>query len=155
MAKSTRPDKNPPDVADTGGAGVGQPSAFPPSSAAHGKTGEGEDRPREFSMEEQALAARAIAGSAGPSEEPPVQAYGAGGGYAAWQNNKKIDGLWSINQDKNSWVHVVGGTWKRLSTATPSGVMALTVLSSHARQTQSVVNYRDEPDGMIHEMYVW
>ena len=29
------------------------------------------------------------------------------------------------------------------------------MLGGSARQTNSPVNYRDEADGMIHEMYVW
>jgi len=44
---------------------------------------------------------------------------------------------------------------KKLSTASDSGVVALTLLASHAKQLGSIVNYRDEDDGMVHEMYVW
>jgi hypothetical protein len=33
--------------------------------------------------------------------------------------------------------------------------MALTILGTHAREKSATVNYRDEADGMIHEMYVW
>jgi hypothetical protein len=40
---------------------------------------------------------------------------GAASGITAWQNSKKINGLWSINQDRNSWVGIEGIGWKRLS----------------------------------------
>jgi hypothetical protein len=45
--------------------------------------------------------------------------------------------------------------WKKLANNSDSAIVALTVLSASARQTQTQVNYRDEADGMIHEMYVW
>jgi hypothetical protein len=76
-------------------------------------------------------------------------------GITAWQNSKKINALWSINQDKNSWVGVEGLGWKRLSNVSATGIVALTMLAAHAFEKGSIVNYRDESDGMIHEIYVW
>ena len=80
---------------------------------------------------------------------------GVATGITAWQNNKKINGLWSINQNRNAWVGVSGIGWKKLAYNSDSAIVALTMLSSHAREKGSVVNYREESDGMIHEMYVW
>ena len=60
---------------------------------------------------------------------------------AAWQNNKRINGLWSINQVRNSWVSVDGIGWKKLVNNSDSAIVALTMLSSHAREKGSVVNY--------------
>lgn len=77
------------------------------------------------------------------------------GGVTAWQNNKRITGLWTINQNRNSWVHVDGIGWKKLANNSDSAIVALTVLGSHAREKNSPVNYREEADGMIREMYVW
>lgn len=76
-------------------------------------------------------------------------------GITAWNNNKQITALWSINQNRNSWVGVSGIGWKKLANNSDSAIVALTMLSAHARDTGSVVNCRDESDGMIHEMYVW
>jgi hypothetical protein len=76
-------------------------------------------------------------------------------GVSAWQNNKRITALWSINQNRNSWVAVEGIGWKKLVNNSDSAIVALTMLSSHAREKRSVVNYREESDGMIYEMYVW
>jgi hypothetical protein len=73
----------------------------------------------------------------------------------AWVNSQKVTMLWGVAQNRNSWMAIAGVGWKRLSNATDSGVMALTILAAHARQSQTTVNYREEADGMVHEMYVW
>lgn len=86
---------------------------------------------------------------------PSLQVTEGVGGIAAWQNNKQITALWAINQNVNSWVAVSGIGWKKLSNASDSAIVALTMLAGHAREKGSVVNYREESDGMIHEMYVW
>lgn len=76
-------------------------------------------------------------------------------GISAWQNNKQINALWSINQNRNSWVGVSGVGWKKLANNSDSAIVALTMLAAHAREKGSVVNYREESDGMVYEMYVW
>jgi hypothetical protein len=80
---------------------------------------------------------------------------GIAAGITAWNNNKQITALWSINQNRNSWVGVSGIGWKKLANNSDSAIVALTMLSAHAREKGSTVHYRDESDGMIHEMYVW
>jgi len=92
-----------------------------------------------------------------PVMVPPgvVEEFGYTIGITAWQNSRKIDALWCINQNRNSWVHVAGIGWKKLSNKYDSSAVGLTILGSSAKLTQSPVNYRDEADGMIHEMYVW
>jgi hypothetical protein len=92
------------------------------------------------------------AGDAAPSL--PVMEGGVTG-VTAWQNNKQITSLWSINQNRNSWVGVSAIGWRKLANNSDSAIVALTMLSAHAREKGSVVNYREESDGMIHEMYVW
>jgi hypothetical protein len=95
---------------------------------------------------------RAGVGGAAPSL--PLMA-GVAAGVSAWQNNKRITGLWSINENRNSWVGVDGIGWKKLANNSDSAIVALTMLSSHAREKGSAVDYREESDGMIYEMYVW
>jgi hypothetical protein len=80
---------------------------------------------------------------------------GATRGITAWQKNKRINGLWTINQNRNSWIGVSGIGWRKLANNSDSGIVALTMLSAHAREKNSPVNYREESNGMIHEMYVW
>lgn len=121
----------------------------------------GTSQPRDLSSEEQQTAAAgtygagAVAGSAPTQVPPATAAFGAGGGVTAWQNGKQFSALWAINQNRNSWVYVVGVGWKKLADNSDSAIVALTALGAHAKLTQTTVNYRDEADGMIHEMYVW
>ncbi len=86
---------------------------------------------------------------------PSLPLEGVASGISAWQNNKRINSLWSINQNRNSWVGVGGVGWKKLANNSDSAIVALSMLSAHAREKGSPVNYREESDGMIHEMYVW
>ncbi|MFT3792581.1 MAG: hypothetical protein QM741_16290 [Rudaea sp.] len=96
----------------------------------------------------------AASGTAAPSLEPNAAAL-SDGGQTVWNNDKKATALWSINQNRNSWVYVAGVGWKKLANNSDSAVVALTVLAANAKQSQGVYNYRDEADGMIHETYVW
>ncbi len=128
-------------------AGASAPSAIPPlqsgNTVLRGET--------------------SVAGVAGPfstisgGDAAPalLPAEGAATDITAWQNSKKITGLWSINQNRNSWVHVEGIGWKKLANNSDSAIVALTLLGAHAREKGSSVNYREESDGMIREMYVW
>lgn len=107
-----------------------------------------------------AMMAAALA--AGTASAPPGQAAPtlplasvAARGVSLWQQNKKLSALWSINQDRNSWVGVDGIGWKKLANSNDSSVVALTLLATHAREKDAAVSYREESDGMIYEMYVW
>jgi hypothetical protein len=92
-----------------------------------------------------------------PTAEPPaaIQAGAVTGGVTAWVNGQKVNALWSINENRNSWVGVAGVGWIKLANNSDSAVVALTVLGAHAKQTQGAINYRKEADGMIHEIYAW
>jgi hypothetical protein len=72
-----------------------------------------------------------------------------------WQYGKKINALWSINENRNSWVGVTGVGWVKLANNNDTAIVALTMLGADAKLTQGTVNYRQESDGMIHEIYVW
>ncbi len=86
----------------------------------------------------------------------PAEAAGdAVGAVTVWQNGKRISALWTIAEDRNAWVGVTGIGWRKLSNASETATTALAMLSAHARDRDRQVNYREEADGMIHEMYVW
>jgi hypothetical protein len=72
-----------------------------------------------------------------------------------WQTNKRITAIWGTNEPRNSWVLIAGLGWKRLAAGTDSSALALTVLASNGKLTNSRVDYREESDGFIHELYVW
>jgi hypothetical protein len=132
------------------------PSADPPQQAGGGGgAGAGDTRP----SKEPPSSVSESAGAAGAGGSAPSFIPEGGGtkseGITAWQNDKRITGLWTINETRNSWVYVTGVGWKKLSTSNDSATVALTMLGGSARQTNTPVNYRDEADGMIHEMYVW
>ncbi len=72
-----------------------------------------------------------------------------------WQSGKLITNQWTINQDRNSWIGVSGIGWQKLSNASDSGCVSLTMLAGNALITKASVSYRTESDGMVHEMYVF
>ena len=72
-----------------------------------------------------------------------------------WQRDKRILALWSSDNDRNSWAWVDGVGWKKLAYTSTTTTLALTALASAAKQNGSRVDYREEADGTIHEMYVW
>lgn len=102
--------------------------------------------------------ARTQEGAAEPSTVPPSATVAQGvtaGGVTAWVNNQRINALWCINENRNAWIGVAGVGWKKLANNDDTAVVALTSLGASAKQTQTAVNYREEADGMIHELYVW
>ena len=95
----------------------------------------------------------------GPTQSPPASAVAAAaaGGVTAttWVTGKTVNGLWAINENRNSWIGVAGVGWVKLANNSDSAIVALTMLGANAKVTQGSVNYRQESDNMIHEMYVW
>jgi hypothetical protein len=92
-------------------------------------------------------------GNAAPTLTPSSMAME--GGITAWINDKRVTALWSLNQNRNSWVYIGSVGWKKLSDNSDSAVVALSMLAAHAKQTQTNYSYREEDDGKIHEVYVW
>ncbi|MCB0746967.1 MAG: hypothetical protein KDC52_06125 [Ignavibacteriae bacterium] len=115
-----------------------------------------ESRPKDLPIEEIGLTTEEMNETA-PIIPPPgefvEESYTAG--ITAWHNSQNISGLWSINENRNSWALIAGVGWRKLANGSDSGIVALTMLASHAKQLQSKINYREETDAMIHEMYVW
>jgi len=83
----------------------------------------------------------------------PQSAGSGGNAGTTWLSNVYIIAVWSINQDRNSMVYVNTTGWVRLSTASDSGIVALTMLATSAKLSQKAVTCRMESDGMIHEIY--
>lgn len=93
---------------------------------------------------------------AGPTVLPPTVAVEVEEGVGAtWRNNVKIDALWSIDETRNAWVRVVGVGWRKIYSGRDGAFQALATLAAQARQTGRPVNLREEPDGMIYEIYLW
>ena len=129
--------------------GSGEPTALPPASGL--SAGSEESHPTELPS---ALSAGTEGASSSVPTLDPTTGVGAGE-ITAWQNDKRINALWAINENRNVFVGVTGVGWKRLANNNDTAIVAFTLLSGSAKLTQTPVNYRDETDRMIHEMYVW
>jgi hypothetical protein len=67
----------------------------------------------------------------------------------------QIDALWSMNETRNAFVHVASLGWRKIYNGRDGAFQALVSLANQARQTNRTVNFREEADGMIYEIYVW
>jgi len=134
-----RPTESPPGGA--GGEGNGAGTAAPPRELP--------DLTRDLMA-----GATATAIEAAPTLQPPAAAV-TGDGVGLWVTNKQIDALYSTYAARFSWMHVAGSVWRRFSPVSDSGVAALALLAAHARDRGRPVNYREEADQLVHEMYVW
>ena len=141
-----------PSVAGAGASGAAMPTATPPpsagSAAAKGDCGCG-------AAAAGYPVAPSLSGNIGETVPSIIPAEAVGAGISAWQSNKRIIGLFSTNHNRNSWVYIDGIGWKKLVDNSDSAIMALTMLGAHAREKASAVNYREESDNKIYEMYVF
>jgi hypothetical protein len=127
----------------------------PPSSQPSGRGGTAVlEREVEISPEFEAAVFGTAESTLAPTLEPPAEALQRGIS-GTWVTNKKVNALWSINQNRNSWASIDGIGWKKFANNSDSAIMAFSILAANAKQTQGVTNYREESNGMIYEMYVW
>jgi hypothetical protein len=133
-----------------------RPTETPPEAAEGDGAGAAVEAPRELDeLAGDLIAGAAAAGEvAEPTLEPPAAAV-TGDGVGLWVSNKQIDALYSTYAARFSWMHVAGGVWRRFAPVSDSGVAALALLAAHARDRGRPVNYREEADQFVHEMYVW
>jgi hypothetical protein len=147
-----QPEQEPPGGAaaeSTAATGEAAPTALPPAEGGEGAIAVGDARPDRFTT-----AGDAVGEGAGAQAAAGRQA-AATDGVTTWVGDKRVSSLWSINQVRNSWVGISGVGWIKLSNASDSGIVALTMLAASARQMQNRFDYRQEGDGMIHEVYAW
>lgn len=90
---------------------------------------------------------------AAPSQMPTGEAM-QGITAAAWHSNKKINALWSNNGNRNVWVAIADVGWRKLADNSDSAIVALTIITSHAFQTNRAANLMEE-DGQIRQVYMW
>ena len=97
---------------------------------------------------------KTLPANAGAAPTLRPQSAGSGGGTGTkWLSGVHITAVWSINQDRDACVYVDTTGWVKLSNASDSGIVALTLLATLARLTKEAVTCRQESDGMIHEIY--
>jgi hypothetical protein len=88
---------------------------------------------------------------------PPVGAAAAAvtADAAAGLSSGTVTSLWSINEDRNSWVGIADKGWVKLSTASDTGVIALTALASHAKAANRYISYATDNSKELTQIYVW
>lgn len=92
-----------------------------------------------------------------PILTPPSERSGAtedSFGAGVWNNDKRVNALFSTNEIRNSWMSVVGTGWVKLANDIDSANEALTVLATAAKVKNSPVNYLLD-GGKVTQMYVW
>jgi hypothetical protein len=129
----------------------GTPAGQPPS-AASGNGGVGTTAP---TISDAATAGVVESAPAGPTAGPPSVSAAASAATATWQTNVTVDATWATNEVRNAWMRVVNIGWKKIFNGSDASFIALTTLAAQARQTGHPINYREEADGMVHEIYLW
>jgi hypothetical protein len=92
-----------------------------------------------------------------PTLDPPSTSSGStedSFGAGVWNNDKRINGLFSTNETRNSWMSIVGTGWVKLANNIDSANEGLTILSSAAKVKNSPVNYLLD-GGQVTQIYVW
>lgn len=129
-----------------------RPTQLPPTKVNGSSTIAG-SQPRELTTDELSVTTTKQAASI-PTFAPP-QGSVNGGVTATWLSDKRINALWSINENRNVWISMDGIGWKKLADNSDSAIMALTILSSYARLMQARYDGLESDDGKITECYVW
>ena len=135
-----------------------RPTEVPPTAGdGDGAENATVEAPRELEELTADLIGGAVAGlEPEPTLQPPAEAVTAArDGVALWVTNKQVDALYSTYSPRFSWMHVAGGPWRRFAPVSDSGVSAMAMLAAHARDRGRPVNYREEADQLVHEIYVW
>jgi len=70
-----------------------------------------------------------------------------------WQRNKRIQGLWSIDQERNAWVFAKDVGWRRISPSSDSVFSTLLVQLATAKASQRAVDFLEQ-DEIITQAYV-
>jgi hypothetical protein len=99
-----------------------------------------------------------LAGAPGPTEPallPGDPAAGAGAVTGTWQTNVTVDALFGVDEVRNAWIRVVNVGWKKILNTSDGSFTALQTLAAQAKQTGRPISFREEADGMIHEIYLW
>lgn len=92
-----------------------------------------------------------------PVMDPPFASSGDAEdsfGAGVWNNDKRVNGLFSTNETRNSWMSVVGTGWVKLANNIDSANEALNVYASAAKVKNSPVNYLLD-GGLVTQIYVW
>lgn len=71
-----------------------------------------------------------------------------------WQTNRRVTGLWAINQDRNAWVHFDGLGWRKISPDNDTIFFVMLSQLIAAKAAARPVNYYEE-NSVIKQIYVY
>jgi hypothetical protein len=137
------------------------PAKTTPSRAtSEGSSEVGMTEPKMPTSEQLAASLAQTGATAEPTQLPPgVEGAAAAevdsGVTGTWRNGVTVTALWSINEVRNAWMLVQGVGWRKLYNGSDGAFTALTTLASQARQTGRSINFREETNGMVYEIYLW
>ncbi|MEC5164833.1 hypothetical protein RCH18_000555 [Flavobacterium sp. PL11] len=92
-----------------------------------------------------------------PTLDPPFTSSGDAEdsfGAGVWNNDKRINGLFSTNETRNAWISVVGVGWLKLANSIDSANESLNIVANAAKIKNSPINYLLE-NGQVTQIYVW
>ncbi len=84
-----------------------------------------------------------------------ARAEGVGAITGTWRSGATVTAMWSINEVRNAWFYTPGFGWRKIYNGRDGAFRALVTLAAHARQTGRPINFREEADGMVYEIYSW
>jgi hypothetical protein len=134
--------------------GLGRPTQPPPEIVTGAEAGNGGvTAPTRTAP---SVAEAAVADSGPALDRPPTAAAAAGDqAVAATWLSGQVTALWSIDEVRNAWMLVAGVGWKKIYNGRDGAFQALVAIASQARQTGRSINFREEADGMVYEIYLW
>ncbi|KLK89415.1 peptidase C1 [Methanoculleus sediminis] len=71
-----------------------------------------------------------------------------------WRNNRRVIGLWAINEDRNAWVHIQGLGWRKVSPDNDNIFFNMLAVLIAAKAAARPVNIYEE-NGVIKQVYVY
>ena len=89
------------------------PSKMPQAGRESTQAMTGQSKPEEMTTLDLTTALAASSTSA-PMMTPPIVVKGEQA-VAVWQNDKRINAIWAINENRNIWLSVAGVGWKKLT----------------------------------------
>jgi len=134
------------------------PAAQPPAATQDIQSAVGTSRPA-ASIAELSDITFGGSGDMVPTLQPPGiavdDAAAVGAVTSTWQYTKTVVATWSINEPRNAWMSVSGLGWRKLFNGTDGAFVQLIFLAAQARQTGRPISFREEADGLVHEIYLW
>lgn len=71
-----------------------------------------------------------------------------------WSADKRVNGLYTTFNARNSWMSIIGIGWKKLATNSDSANEAMSLLAAHCREKNCRIDF-SEDNGEVKEIYVW